>query len=219
MKPTPCDLATGQAAGVSGGGQLQPAPCRARGKAQDRLPETQTRRLLLRQFRLEDLNDLALILADAQVMSHLGLRGEPMTRPETEAALLSIISHWRLKGFGRWAAEERGTGRLIGFAGLRSFGRRAELVYLLDRPYWGRGLATEMARECLRFAFTEKGFAEVAAFTRPANLASRRVLEKLGMRYVGEEGFFRLMEAAGSRCPRPEGTDEFLVSLYSTTRA
>lgn len=180
------------------------------------LPERETERVRLRQFSPDDLGALAPILADPEVMTHLGLRGEAMTRPETETALMGIISHWRRKGFGRWAAEDKRTGRLMGFAGLRSFGRWAELVYLLDRPWWGRGIATEMARECLRFAFSEKGFANVVAFTRPANLASRRVLEKVGMRYEGTGELFRLLEEAGDGYAKPEGADDIVVSIYSS---
>jgi ribosomal-protein-alanine N-acetyltransferase len=179
-----------------------------------RLPETETERLLLRQFGQEDLDDLAAILVKAEVMRYLGLRGEPMRREETDKALLSMISHWRRKGFGRWAAEEKATGRLIGFAGLRSFGRRPELVYLLDSPYWGRGLATEMAQECLRFGFREKAFGEVVAFARPGNVASRRVLEKIGMRYEGRGEFFRLLREAGEGAGGGDGKD-FQVSRYS----
>jgi ribosomal-protein-alanine N-acetyltransferase len=129
--------------------------------------------------------------------------------------LLSIISQWAKTGYGRWAVQDKETGKLIGHAGFRPFGARAELVYVLNRPYWGRGLATEAARECLRFA-SEKGlFKEVVAFTRTGNLASRRVLEKIGMRYEGESEFFRLMREAGIECAEAEAGLEIQVALYS----
>lgn len=170
----------------------------------------------MRQFTPADIDGLAAIMAQPEVMRHLGLRGEPMSRRETEVVLSGMMSHWGRHGYGRWAAEDKATGRLIGFAGLRSFGRMQELIYLLDRPYWGRGLATEMARECLRFCFAEKRFDEVVAFARPDNLASRRVLEKVGMSFRGEDDFLGLMAAAGLE-PTPSG-EGIRVAQYSLSR-
>ena len=179
-------------------------------------PETETERVCLRQFTPADLDGLAAIMAKPEVMRHLGLRGEPMPRWDTEVVLSGMVSHWSRHGYGRWAAEDKASGRLIGFAGLRSFGRTQELIYLLDRPYWGRGLATEMARECLRFCFAEKRFDEVVAFARPGNLASRRVLEKVGLDFGGEDDFLRLMAAAGLE-PTPSG-EGIRVAQYSLSR-
>jgi RimJ/RimL family protein N-acetyltransferase len=160
---------------------------------------------------------LAAIHADPEVMKYLGLRGAPMLREEAGVMLTSMISTWRNAGFGRWAVEERATGRLAGYAGFRPFGVRAELVYVLGRPYWGRGLATEAARECLRFASEEKLFDEVVAFTRVANSASRRVLEKIGMRYEGEAEFFSLLREAGIMCAEAGAGLEILVAYYSAS--
>jgi ribosomal-protein-alanine N-acetyltransferase len=60
------------------------------------------------------------------------------------------------------------------------------LVYLLDRRFWGAGLGTEVAEACLRYGFGERGFKRIVAFARQENAASRRVLEKVGVRYEGE---------------------------------
>jgi len=114
------------------------------------MPCVETSRLLLRPFTGEDLDDFSRILAKPGVMEYLGADCKPMSRGETETALLSIIRHWQRHGFGRWAVVGKEDGRLIGCAGLRSYQETAELVYLLDEPYWGRGLATEIARACLR---------------------------------------------------------------------
>ncbi|MDQ3917673.1 MAG: GNAT family N-acetyltransferase [Acidobacteriota bacterium] len=180
-------------------------------------PGRETPRLLLRQFTADDLDELAAIHADPEVMKYLGLRGAPLMREEAEMMLVSIISTWRNTGFGRWAAVDRVTRRLAGYAGFRPFGVRAELVYVLGRPYWGRGLATEAARECLRFASEEKLFDEVVAFTRVANLASRRVLEKIGMRYEGEAEFFSLLRDAGIKCAQAVAGLEIPVAYYSAS--
>lgn len=142
----------------------------------------ETKRLRLRMFTMNDVDALAPIFGDAEVVKHLGT-GEPVAREETRLALETILRHWEQHGFGRWAAVYKPTRRLIGYGGLRSFDGQPELVYLLAKPYWGRGLATEMAQACLRFGFERRKFKRIIALTKVANAASRRVLEKIGMRF------------------------------------
>jgi ribosomal-protein-alanine N-acetyltransferase len=154
------------------------------------MPRVETSRLLLRPFTGEDLDDFSTILRKPGVIKYLGAECKPMSRGETETALRSMICHWRRHGFGRWAVVSKDGGRLIGCAGLRSYQAVAELVYLLDEPYWGKGLATEIARACLRFGFETQGFDRIVAFARPRNAASRRVLAKLGMSFDGETNVF-----------------------------
>ncbi len=161
------------------------------------MPEIETARTHLRMFTPDDLDDLAQIVADPAVMKYMGLNGEPMSREETEIALDSIINHWHRHSIGRWAVVHKADGRLIGYGGLRWFegvGQQAgipELVYLIDSAYWGRGLATEIARAALKFGFEERKFERVIAMTRPGNAVSRHILEKkLGMRFSGQQTAF-----------------------------
>lgn len=150
----------------------------------------ETDRLLLRMFKPEDLDDLARIFAKPNVMKYLGLDCQPLPREETEIALTSIIKNWKLNNFGRWAVISKESGDLIGCAGFRSYEGVAELFYLLDEPYWKKGLATEAAEACLRFGFNERHFDKIVAFIRPQNSASLRVLEKIGMRFIQEITIF-----------------------------
>ena len=142
----------------------------------------ETVRLRLRKFTIADLDDLALIFGDPEVVKHLG-SGKPAQRKETEVTLNSIIKHWEQHGFGRWAAIEKQTGKLIGYGGLRNFHGTPELVYLLDKPFWGKGLATEMASGCLKYGFDERRFERIVGVVKSANAASQRVMEKIGMSY------------------------------------
>ncbi|HEY0380552.1 MAG TPA: GNAT family N-acetyltransferase [Pyrinomonadaceae bacterium] len=144
------------------------------------MPEIETNRLLLRQFTLADLGALAHIFADPEVVKHLG-SGQPASTAETETALQSIIAHWGRHGFGRWAAVHKRSRELVGYGGLRSFHGEPELVYLLKKSHWRRGLATEMARACLKFGFEELGFERIIAMAKTANVASHRVMEKAGL--------------------------------------
>jgi ribosomal-protein-alanine N-acetyltransferase len=154
------------------------------------LPEIETERLLLRQFTMDDLDELARIFASPEVMRYLGLNCLPMRREETETALASMIRHWQRNNFGRWAVVSKEDGKLIGCAGLRSFEDSAELVYLLDEPYWGKGLATEIAEACLQFGFERHNFPRIIAMTRHGNLRSQHIMKKIGMRFDKEDTVF-----------------------------
>lgn len=155
------------------------------------MDEIETNRLHLRLFSPDDLNELSLIFSDQQVLKYLAT-GKAATREETQSALLSMIRHWQRHGYGRWAVVEKATQKLIGYGGLRSFEGTPELVYLLARPYWGRGLATEIAHACLEYGFMQHRFERIIALTRPENLASRRVMEKVGLSFEQNVIIFNL---------------------------
>lgn len=153
------------------------------------MDEIETPRLQLRHFNRNDLDELALIFSDPLVLKYLS-PNRAATREETHTALLSIIRHWERHGYGRWAVVHQATQKLIGYGGLRCFDGTPELVYLLSRPYWGCGLATEIARGCLEYGFIQHRFERIVALTRPDNLASRRVMEKIGLSYQRRDKFF-----------------------------
>ena len=143
-------------------------------------------------FTHADLDGLASIFSDPLVMKYLGT-GEPVSREETETALTSIIRHWHRHGFGRWAVVHKEDDSLIGYGGLRWLeGVGPELVYLLAQPYWGMGLATEIARACLRYGFELRQFDSIVAIAKPPNIASRRVMEKVGMSYEKQATYFNI---------------------------
>jgi ribosomal-protein-alanine N-acetyltransferase len=160
--------------------------------------EIETNRLLLRMFAPDDLEDLSRIFSDPDVVRHLGT-GLPVRRDETEQALLSIIKHWERHGFGRWAAVFKPTGKLIGYGGLRLFQETPELVYLLAKPYWGIGLATELAHAALRYGFEEQQFERIIAMAKIANVASQRVMEKIGMYFEKTATIFEMEVACYSK--------------------
>jgi RimJ/RimL family protein N-acetyltransferase len=153
-------------------------------RARRRLPEVETARLRMRAFTLEDLDDLWRIAQDPEVMRHIG-DGLPFTREETLVSLEGIINAFDRRGYGRWALERKDGGALIGYCGLTCGCEEAgvELVYLLERSEWGQGIATEAAAAALRYGFESLGFDSIAALTRPDNWRSRRVMERLGMRF------------------------------------
>jgi [ribosomal protein S5]-alanine N-acetyltransferase len=143
----------------------------------------ETSRTVLRRLTADDLDDVAAIFANPQVMKYLGETCQPLSREETKQILESIDGLWQRKNCGRMAVVYRQEDRLIGVAGLRFFESDAELFYLLDEPYWGRGLATEIGGAVLRYGFATHGFPRIIAVTRPANEKTLRVLDKIGLKF------------------------------------
>jgi RimJ/RimL family protein N-acetyltransferase len=114
-----------------------------------------------------------------------------LDRSASDAMLDTFAAELAERGYGPWAVEVEGSDTFIGFVGLHDaeavLGRAAvEVGWRLAAEHWGRGYATEAARECLRYAFEELGLDEVVSFTTPANVRSRRVMEKIGLHHVGE---------------------------------
>ncbi len=160
----------------------------AAARAVETFDELETARLRLRTFTHADSFELSSITRDPEVMRFIG-EGRPISAEETVANLESIINAFRRRGFGRWAVVHKELGRLIGYCGFSANVAVAgvELAYMLARPFWGLGLATEAARACLRYAFEELHLPSVSAVTRPGNQRSRRVMEHLGMKFLREE--------------------------------
>lgn len=117
------------------------------------------------------------------------------TPPEFERVVGLIdrqLAHWAQHGYGWWAVEERQTGQLIGWNGLQYLPDtdETEIGYLLDKAWWGQGLAGEGARAALAWGFARFDLPEVVGIVHPQNWGSRRVLEKIGMDYTGGAEYF-----------------------------
>lgn len=149
----------------------------------------ETERLRLRMLRDSDLDDLAALFADPDVMRYVG-NGRPTDRAEAEKALASIVAHWEREGFGRWAIEDKHTNEFVGYGGLRSLFGTPEVVYHFAKRYWGKGFATEMARASLNFGFKVKGFDRIVAIAKPGNAASIHVMDKIGMHFEMQTSYY-----------------------------
>jgi ribosomal-protein-alanine N-acetyltransferase len=149
----------------------------------------ETARLRLRPFTAADAPDHARIYAKPEVTQFLagGPFGEEVAAQRSRAALDLFISHWAQHGFGVWAVIDRQEGALIGQCGLKYLPDRpeVEILYALDTPYWGRGLATEAARAALRYGFEVVALERIVAVAKPEHRASHHVMEKLGLTYEG----------------------------------
>jgi RimJ/RimL family protein N-acetyltransferase len=153
--------------------------------------EIETARLRLRMFTPADLDRMCEITRDPEVMRFIGY-GHPLSRGETQANLNMIMNAFRRRGYGRWALERRDTGALIGYCGLSSGNPDVgvELAYMLAREEWGRGLALEAGRASLRYGFETRGMDSIAGLTFHDNTRSRKVLERLGMKFIRDAHYY-----------------------------
>jgi RimJ/RimL family protein N-acetyltransferase len=150
----------------------------------------ETDRLVLRRFTEADVDLLVELDGDPEVMRYI-TGGRPTPREEIEHDILpAFLSYYdRFAGYGFWAAVERCTGEFLGWFHLRpppDGGKpdEPELGYRLRRSAWGRGYATEGSMAMIRKAFAELGARRVFATTMVVNAASRRVMEKAGLKYA-----------------------------------
>ena len=146
----------------------------------------ETDRLLLRQYVEEDADAFFKLNSDPEV-----LRFVPDKRLlNVEQARQILIDHpiadYRKYGFGRGACILKSTGEQIGFAGLKYLEEldEVDVAFRLMRTHWGLGLATEAALAAVRFGFTDLDLKRIIGLVMPENIASVRVLEKTGLRYV-----------------------------------
>jgi RimJ/RimL family protein N-acetyltransferase len=152
----------------------------------------ETERLLLRRWRASDREPFARMNRDPRVAEFLAGR---LTRDKSDRLVERIEHHFERHGFGLWAAELRESSSLIGYVGLSvpvfeaHFAPCVEIGWRLAAEYWGKGLATEGAREAVRYAFDALELPALVSFTVPANLRSRRVMEKIGMTHDVREDF------------------------------
>jgi RimJ/RimL family protein N-acetyltransferase len=143
-----------------------------------------TDRLILRRWRATDREPFQTINADRRVMEFFPAL---LTPEETVQSIARIEKHFDRLGFGLYAAELIETKTFIGFIGLSfpafeaPFMPAVEIGWRLAFDYWGRGLASEGACAVVRYAFETIQLPSLVSFTAPANLRSRRVMERIGM--------------------------------------
>lgn len=148
------------------------------------IPELETERLLLRGLEPGDLDAYAAMYADPDVMRFIE-GGHPLDRVGAWRSMALHMGHWQLRGYGQWALIERASRRFVGRAGLwqPEGWPGLEVGWILARPYWGHGYATEAGRAAVGHAFGVVGAEQVISLIRPENTASIRVAERLGGRH------------------------------------
>lgn len=167
----------------------------------------ETERLRLRRWHDADLPPFATMNADPHVRQFFP---SLMTREESDASVAGFLRMYALDGYAFLATELRETSEFIGLIGIQRMSfllpglavPAVEIGWRLNEKSWGKGLATEGARACLKLAFEQFQLPEIVAFTIPANLPSRRVMEKLGMTRNPDDDFDDPRIPAGNPCQR-----------------
>jgi RimJ/RimL family protein N-acetyltransferase len=144
-----------------------------------------TERLLLRHFRILDIDALDQVFGDPEVMRF----GDGIqTREWIQSWIYSCREAYEKWGFGPYAVVEKRKREVIGYCGLFFFPNvngqpEVEIGYRLRRPVWGQGYATEAVCAVRDYAFNHLGMKRLVAIIDPTNVASIRVAEKIGMSY------------------------------------
>jgi RimJ/RimL family protein N-acetyltransferase/pimeloyl-ACP methyl ester carboxylesterase len=152
----------------------------------------QTRRLILRPWREEDLPAYATLNADPRVMEYFP---STLSKEESDRQARSIIKHIQENGWGFWVVEAPGVADFIGFIGLEKvdfsapFTPAVEIGWRLAFDYWGHGYAAEGARAALQYGFEKLQLNQIVSFTAIGNKPSRRVMEHIGMRRSAADDF------------------------------
>ena len=160
----------------------------------------ETPRLQLREMGPDDIDFIATMLANTEVTRYYE---RTFTRADAKAWLERQLTRYANDGHGLWLVLERETGSPVGQVGLAmqevEGTRHPEIGWLLHRPFWGKGYATEAGIATRDAAFTRWGYRQVISLIRPVNEPSRRVAERVGMQPGGRvpfHGFEHIMYVA-----------------------
>lgn len=148
----------------------------------------ETDRLLLRPLAPADAEAMHALWTDPAVRRYL-FDDEIIPRAVVDDEIAGSARLMAARGYGLWAVRLRDTHEIVGFCGYRFFHEppQLQLLYGLAPAYWRRGLATEAARAMIRYGLDVNGFERIIASADAPNVASHRVLERAGMRFMKRE--------------------------------
>lgn len=153
-----------------------------------------TQNLTLRAFSEQDAEAMYHILSGQDVLRYFPTT-QPPTLPQVQKMIDRLLKHWEKHGYGLWAVELRETGDLVGRCGLQYIPEtdEIEIDFILGRQFWGQGFATEAGKASLQFGFEELNLTSIVGIVHVDNLASQRVLQKLGMHLTETKEYFGMM--------------------------
>lgn len=149
------------------------------------IPILHTNNLSLRPLAPSDAERLHRINQSEGVLRYFPISSPPPLE-KVQRFIAGQQAHWEKYGYGNWAILPHGERKIIGWAGLQYLPElmETEVGFLLDRPFWGKGYATQAAQASVDFGFQSIHLDHIIALVHPDNLVSRRVIEKCGLVYV-----------------------------------
>lgn len=152
------------------------------------VPVLETKHLLLREYRIEDLPAFVAMWSEADFFRYLG--GQPLSEEEVWGRILRQVGHWQLMGYGYWAVEEKATGEFVGTVGFSDFKRVLEpsikgvpeIGWVLAPRVHGKGYATQAAKAAVAWGDVQFQQARTVCIIHPENYASLHVAHKCGYR-------------------------------------
>jgi len=151
------------------------------------LPALETRRLILRKMALEDAEDLFEYASDPE-MTKFVIWEPHKSIEDSYNYLKAMIQRYEKGEVSEWGIIHKEKNKFIGTCGYLWWlveHHRAEIVYALSRKFWNQGLMTEAIQEVIKFGFDKMALNRIEARVMPENIASQRVLKKVGMQYEG----------------------------------
>jgi ribosomal-protein-alanine N-acetyltransferase len=149
----------------------------------------ETARFIIRNLELTDVNGMFELDADPEVHKYLG--NKPIsTLKEAKETINFVRQQYITNGIGRWAIVDKSTNEFIGWTGLkledklRFNTKYYDLGYRLIQKHWGKGIATETAIASLNYGFEKLDLKEICACADVNNLASNKILSKIGLNYI-----------------------------------
>ncbi|MFM8370468.1 MAG: GNAT family N-acetyltransferase [Chloroflexota bacterium] len=155
------------------------------------IPSHITERLILLPFKMADAGILFDIVNEPDIFQFFPSKSA-WSLEMCERYINYQTRHWEQIGYGHWAVTLAETDQLIGWCGLEFLpdSKETEVGYLLSKPFWNRGYATEAASASVQYGQKTMRLQEIIGLTDPLNLASQRVLEKSGLTFTRKQVYF-----------------------------
>lgn len=150
-----------------------------------------TKRLIVRQYKLSDIKDLFNIMSDIRVHLYTKDKNNPWDQNRTEKYIKFMLNkNFKTLDCFHGAVIEKNKNKLIGLCGLNPYKfNEPEIEFKIGVSYWNNGYATELGKQIIKESFVTTNIKGIYGMAQPQNFASRKVLEKIGMKYLGNQIF------------------------------
>jgi RimJ/RimL family protein N-acetyltransferase len=151
----------------------------------------ETERILLREFTLEDCEAVFEFSMNKEVQKYTGDITLQTVNQAKDIIKNVWFSDYKKYGYGRWAVVYKPVNKVIGFAGLKYLPEldETDIGYRFLPEYWGKGIATEVSKEIIKYGFEVLKLKKIIGITMTNNIASSKVLEKIGLGFYKYDSY------------------------------